>query len=331
VINSDEDLRQASEHLARLQTALAALTRDLSASSPQAFALLSEGPLYEIDKVQREIDVYIGMDDAVEQSAELWMTLRGQTMRWRESPSSVLTAYLDSLRKGVQSIAESTRSGRYGVRPTEELKAACDPLLVGLRAGSLRVGLRFRTGGVDEAQLFTLPEEELAKSALQEFLTAAAWVASGTPPAVLATSLMQPKHRRHILRALKGFVPRPRGAVEEVELSGRLTREAGAIVLTRGAQARIDAAFERAIEAREERYVGEVREIDLDKNTFELRNIEGIGTLVCSYAEDQRAEARGTLDKRVLVVGVRQQDKYGESKQRLTVVELGLPEELGGE
>jgi len=113
--------------------------------------------------------------------------------------------------------------------------------------------------------------------ALNEYLRTAAWVSSDTPEAVLAEQVPDDRRRRLLLTELARLVPRDRGQVERVELSGALlgrARVTGGIALGRQGKARINRALDGMPEHRLETHVGDLREIDLDRYSFVLRNLD---------------------------------------------------------
>jgi hypothetical protein len=59
MIETDGQLQQAIEQIERLYHGLDALRGDILPKNPRNFALLAEGPLDEIHKLQVEIDEYI--------------------------------------------------------------------------------------------------------------------------------------------------------------------------------------------------------------------------------------------------------------------------------
>jgi hypothetical protein len=66
MIESDRQLQQAIEQIERLYQGLDALRSDILSKNPRNFAILAEGPLDEIHKLQSEIDGYISrLDGAV--------------------------------------------------------------------------------------------------------------------------------------------------------------------------------------------------------------------------------------------------------------------------
>ena len=59
MIQTDPQLQQAIEQIERLYQGLDALRADILPKNPRNFAILAEGPLDEIRKLQAEIDRYI--------------------------------------------------------------------------------------------------------------------------------------------------------------------------------------------------------------------------------------------------------------------------------
>jgi hypothetical protein len=60
MIQNDAQLQQAIGQIERLYQGLDALRGDILPKNPRNFAVLAEGPLDEIHKLQAEIDQYIG-------------------------------------------------------------------------------------------------------------------------------------------------------------------------------------------------------------------------------------------------------------------------------
>jgi len=59
MIKNDSQLQQAIEQIERLYQGLNALRGDILPKNPRNFAILAEGPLDEIHKLQSEIDNYV--------------------------------------------------------------------------------------------------------------------------------------------------------------------------------------------------------------------------------------------------------------------------------
>ncbi|MEW6301823.1 MAG: hypothetical protein AB1705_00015 [Verrucomicrobiota bacterium] len=59
MIATDAQLQQAIEQIERLYQGLDALRADILPKNPRNFAILAEGPLDEIRKLQTDIDRYV--------------------------------------------------------------------------------------------------------------------------------------------------------------------------------------------------------------------------------------------------------------------------------
>jgi hypothetical protein len=324
-ITSRDGMQQAIEQLARLYDGLASLRRDVEPLNPRNFATLAEGHLDEIRRLQHELDTYAGAVAADQQAAPLWLRVVGPNIEWQSAPTSVLTSILDAFRKGVQSVAELILTGGLTTRPTATLKRSADFRIVALAPGSLRVGV-------------ALPSEEgevpaAVAQGLNEYLEAAAWVASDESEARLLARVPDERRRRLLLTEVARLVPRDRGQVELVEFSGSLVRSAriaGTISLARQGRARIDGALNRMPQSRVETHEGDLREIDLDKYSFVLRNLETHADEVlqveCQFLPELLEAAKDALDKRVQITGSRLVDE-GRRARPLLVSRLEILDE----
>lgn len=304
MIRDEHELSRALDAMGDLQRALAALRREYSQSSPSAFALLAEGPLDEIRRLQLEIDAFTGLTVAERAQAPLWMKLVGPKARWGETPASVVTAFLDALRKGVQSIAGYELWGRTIGRPPGELQSACDLEIALFAPGSFEVGVRLPEPS--QGQLVQDQYRAAAKSALDGFLIVAGWASLEQPdPILLAHAFPDFGKRRLALRAVKPFVPRRQGGIDFVELYGAMLDNASPIHLAPESADRIASELEAAVAEHEESHEGDIREMDLDKRTFRLRNVLDVGEVRCQFPEDLASQATDLLGKRVRLIGTR--------------------------
>ncbi len=327
MITNDDQLQQAVEQLGRMYRAMAALRAEVLPVNARQFALMAEGPVDEIRRLQAQIDAYTGREAAEEYDADVWLRLYGRDIEWPEVPTSVLTAALDGFRKGVQMVAQLISTGQVTTRPRLELRRACDMRVVAFRPGSLRVGLRLP----DESEVeFTASREKsLGHQALVTYFNVAAWVCSEGD---LPDSTQQIEHaqkRRLLLNALKPLVPRPRGDIEGVEISSRLIPDGRTIRLTRDVYHRLVQALDRPAEKEVETYMGHLREIDLDHRTFTLRDVDEVSTIRCTFQDDLLETARGALGRWVRVSGSRTHKGKHSVNAALLISQLEVIENPG--
>jgi hypothetical protein len=185
MITSEVEFQQTLEQLQRMYRALADLREQVLPKNPRLFAVLAEGPLDQIRQFQEEIETYVGATQIAEQEADVWIRLQGTSIQWPETPTSILTAFLDALRKGVQTVAEFSAFGNVATRPTADLKRACDFRVLTLRTGSLQIGMRLPP--IRAAHCRDEPKDlpQVARQALRDYLEVAAWVDSDETPEAL--------------------------------------------------------------------------------------------------------------------------------------------------
>jgi len=325
-IANEKQLLLAFEQVNRLHQAIASLRRD-TGGNVRNFALLAEGPLAQIEALQQQIDEYTGLATIRDLDAEVWLSVTGKTIEYRRASTSVLTEMLDVLRKGVQAVTEVIATGSLGTRPTSDLKRACDLQLVALVPGSLRVGLRLPS---DDLLLFDDATRlaSLASAGLDKYLSVAEWAGSKENESVLDQMGLDAPIRRTVLAQLARLVPRERGDVSTVELSGRRVRSTEPIRFVRATRRKLNAAIDSTVEERPEVFQGFVREIDLDKRSFILRHPENPTEYRCEFDESLLETAKKALDCSVEVAGTRAVAEHRRSTAPLKVTRL---EVLGDE
>jgi hypothetical protein len=78
MITNDEQLNQAVKSLGRMCRAMAALRAEVLPVNARRFALMAEGPVDEIRRLQAQIDAYAGREAAEENDADVWLRLYGR-------------------------------------------------------------------------------------------------------------------------------------------------------------------------------------------------------------------------------------------------------------
>ena len=328
MIENEEQLHQTRLALEHLEAGLASLKREVLPLNQARFALMAEPVVDQIRELRTQIDEYIGMNSALTEEAELWMRLQGPEIELGDAPTSVVAAMLDLLRRGVQTVAELLQRGAVGARPTAEIKQACDLRIVGWMPGSVKVGLRLPM--VSPASMFE--ESDIAaqaRRALRLYLQTAAWAGSEDDASLLENEIPDAEQRRLLLNQVARLIPRPRGGVEIVELSGREVKQKS-VRLQRDSRKRVREAISRTVEEEMMNVEGILREIDLDNRTFIIRNPDASSETRCAIApeaDDLLEIAKDALDHRVAVSGTRQKDPGRRQATPLQVREIEVLEQ----
>ena len=317
-IQNDEQLKQSLRALTTLQLAVASQRRELE-GQPSLHALMAEGALDEIARIQSEVNAYIGIDDA---RAKLWLRVVGDQIDASNAPTGVVTSLLDSLRKGLQAATEQAYSGTLSARPTALVQQAVDVRLAAIAEGSLRIGLNIEHG--EDAAL-----AEACERSLDDYLAVAAWASTSatsdeSADKQLSERIPDPARRRLLLNLVMQLAPRTRGTVESVEFSGRAVKTSGQVLLTRQARNRLANAVDRVERTVREGHEGLLRELDLDKQTGVVRNEKEVP---CEFAEELMTQAQEALGRLVRVVGSRA-EATGRRRTTLFVTRIEIIDDV---
>ena len=297
MIESEPELRATLEALNTLYLGLEVLRGEFG-HRPNQLRLMAEGPLDEIRRLEAELQAYTEAFQATP-PVTVWLTLSGGLARWAETPSRVLSGALESLRKSVQAIAQFDLLGRTDIRPTRPLLEASDPELVLLQPGSLRIGLRWRHTG--QASLLET-EDAAVEGALRTTVRAVRELDSRGPSAL---SDEEPTRRRVIFRSVAQLAPTRRSDIELLTLSGPELGDGPPVLLTARTNELAKAAIREVVSPSEIYYDGEIRELDLDRRTFRLRNVESVGEVVCKAGRTlEFGRVKDALDTRVRAFGL---------------------------
>ena len=323
MIENDEQLEQTRGAIAHLEAGLVSLKRDVLPLNRARFALMAEPVVSHIRELRAQVEEYVGVTSAISEEAEIWMRLKGPEIELGDAPTSVVTTMLELLRRGVQSVAEFLHKGMVGARPTSDMKHACDLRIVAWMEGSVQVGLRLPESVATSTEEVSLSEQ--ARNALKLYLVAASWVGSDEDSSHLERAIPSAEQRRLLLNQVARLVPRPRGATDLVELSGReLPR--GPVRLHRESNARVRQAISTIVREELATAQGLLREIDLDQRSFTVRTPDGAGMEtkceIEANSDDLLEIAKDALDHPVIVRGTRKNDPTRRKVHPLQVLEI---------
>ena len=193
-------------------------------------------------------------------------------------PGSVIRTCVEGVQKTFKLLSEYVLGQQPQVgRPVEFLRRLFDLPTQRVAFASFEISFRMP---IEERDLFTAsgeksPETEtlekvgaLLDKGLKWLTTAAGEEGVYSPEA--------PEEGAVLLRALKELTPSSQGSIERLELRGQLiSNRTKPVVLERSARQRVnDAIRTRSLEPQLVDVVGRIRELDKDRLSFELREIE---------------------------------------------------------
>ncbi len=304
MIQSEAQLSQAREAMTRLESALQALRLRIAPKNTALFEAMAQDYVAGIRTLRAEIDAYTGLSLADEQQAPLWMVLDGSGKLKGDISSRLLAEWLDRLRKAVFGVTSYLETGtiRRGGRPDRALVEATDFRVLLLKPGSIKVGLRLPPAE-SQGDLFQDEQVPAARRAIDHLLRMTAWAASGSD--ALPTDEFPDNDTASVVAAeLLELVPSARSIVKTVAFSGAIVPSTAPLVLVQPAQDKLEGLVSLLAKTTEDRVRGTMREIDLDRQRFILRERgEGMGDLRCIVPEELMRRAEELLGRQVEVEG----------------------------
>ncbi|MBI4869268.1 MAG: hypothetical protein HY816_20195 [Candidatus Wallbacteria bacterium] len=306
-IANHEQLERAVGQQVRLYRSLRALRERVEHVNPGNFAILAEGPLNMLRQIQAEIDEYAGVSAARELSVSLWIRVGGPAVDEDVRRFSIMDSILKRFRKALECLAEPLIEQAQQLTSSlrSELSAVCDPDVVVVASGSLKIGVRLAPPPHHPMPEVPDPVWTAASNALSEMAHVAAFVSRPDSGGSLSRLIPDEGRRRLLLAEIADLAPTKEGGIDYIEFSGQVLKELGPARLNRDVRYRLRAEFDRETSEAHETYEGDVREMDLDRRTFKLRNSGVIGDLICSFGETLLPKAERSFNKRVKVSGVR--------------------------
>lgn len=246
-------------------------------------------------------------------SLEPLLSLRaiGDRIRSGEIPGSVIKGIVEGAQKALKCLAEyeTDRGDRRG-RPSRALQQLYDLPAQRLRAASFEVQFR---SPINDPDLFAglqsaeVSEELDVLTRIGDHLRRGlVWLTATRADTPATPAPDDPELNRVIVKALKFLTPSPHGLVREVEVRGVLAAAGmNPIRLTHASRRLVNGAAARlAVTRTQVQITGRVRELDIDRMSFQLREHDDRGR-ECRFEQNHLDDVYELLgsEQRVLVSG----------------------------
>lgn len=308
MIHNDEELNVVREQLQRAESALLSLRRDILPQNERLYRLMAESYVDTILELRGQVDAYLEIS-AMPENADLVISLEGDRVGLGRTSAAVVTRFIDTFRRGIQSaveIVESASEQRVGRRRERWIENICDLSILGLGPGSLKVML----AEPQDQSLFSTENRESLHKALDLVFDGLHWAdgdveESGARP----FTELPVQTQQAILALVTQLLPPQTGDVQQVRFRRRIGSETStgreSAILSRNSRPRIRAALEKMLPDSEfKEIVGIIRKLDLDDRSFTLRDRADDGAdLRCEYGPELEDAVKEFLDIRVVVTG----------------------------
>lgn len=296
MIANTQQLDATRGHVARLEQAVAELRRSVYPVNPQRFALMAGSYVSELRRLRSEIDEFVGVDRAIEGTSDFIFRLESTQDLAGIAPASIVTKGIGALQRGLQRVGEFVvrlGAAQRGEPARTRIAQQFELELVAANPGSFRVGLRVRP-------LANVGISEQDKTAAIGRLAAVVRLVASTEngEAGLTNEIPDVNVRLQVLQSLKDVTPPRQRSDYSVELSGRFLGNERVTLTRRSRQFIVGVIRATRRDASQD---GTIREIDLDRRTFQVRT--PTSSIRCQYPREMEAQVTGALDHRVRVIG----------------------------
>lgn len=315
-----DHVRILREQMTRIEDALLSVREDVHPSSPARFQMMAEAYVDQLSELRAQYEELLGVRAIEEAGADFVVGIEGNGISLGNARLSTITQVLDRVRVGIQRVLHSRESepvASSGRKP-KWVELLSDMAIQRLAPGSVRVHLMERP----DATLYDDEQRRQLRETIQLIVQTAEWSTKAVETAPASGS-----DWKVLLSVLQSIAPAKRGPIASISLGGRLAGTRNEVVIGRAARERIEAELKSLAEAEEQAEAfGVVREIDLDKRTFSLRQRGGEPDIACEYIEDLEASVKAALDQPVIVAGTLRRKQPTQLQMTVEVIQVVLDE-----
>jgi hypothetical protein len=303
MITNFEQKEHINKQIVRLENALADIKEKTLPKNPKLFEVMSKSYIDKIKELRKEVDLYIGIQDD-KMDADFIVRLLGPEIGYGKAPISVVSNVLDELRKGFQNVFAHLLGYKNIKKVPNNILNACDMKLTRVFEGSLQVALQR-----PEEQLNLLGKSEFDKTA-EYFFSVASWATEKGALENIINEIPDDDLRDVVFKSVLRVIPNNPRKVNRIHLYGPIIKKE--ILLTKQSR---DFIINSIAKKDEEdiiyAYKGRIREVDLDKGSFKLREIENnsdLHEIIGHIKESLLEDLKGALDDIVEIRGVLKQE-----------------------
>lgn len=303
MINNNRELELSREALINLEKALLALKEKVEPVNKELFIAMSQDYYKDIKKIRNEIEEYFGFFEIERFSVPIWMTLQGVELSFSNLSLSMLSNWTGRLRKAVQNIL--IHKERITGIPSNLISKITDFRCTKILPGSIKIGLR--TPDVLQDDLFYgkwLEENRPVEKSLEDLLEYVEYISTGKNKKQVQEIISTKDDSEFFLMQVLSLTPSSKSEVNLVKFEGSLNPSRQPLFLNKYSREIIKEVFKETHKEEMLEYEGKIREIDLDKGSFILREVEGqIEDLHCSFPTKFMEISIKSLDSKVRITG----------------------------
>lgn len=240
-------------------------------------------------------------------SSDLIARFAGPAVSETAPTVTIVTSVFSDLRNQIRGIAKSI----VGLSNAQRLRwpSELDPHLSGLAHGSLVVGISIpkpsEVGTSEQTILPGISDQifESVRSAVRSLSTVARYIDDNNINEAILEEFPDPAIRDTVMVAASRLAPSGRKGIDSLSLCGSEQDDQPSILTPRSRKI-LNQALSKPVRIKGAgTFNGTVREIDLDARRFEIRQVQGAGTIRCVYDSTMDRFVRKILDAQIQVSG----------------------------
>lgn len=292
--NYDEKIH-LEKQISRLERALLEI-KEKNKNNRYLFDVFSKPYINKIQDLRAQIDEYLGISQ-VNTNYDLVVRVAGENIGFGQAPISVVANTLKNFKTAMLSIAKNVHGYPDVESLPSNIRSQFDLIFSGSFSGSIQLGLKMP---YHQLSLFENNLEEV--TTILE--TGLKWVSSNGSDIELEEVIPNKELRVEVLKGILKLTPSKTNNIQSLHIYGEMV--SGEYRLDMNSREKIKSYFNDE----EDTYqvVGIIREIDLDKKKFILRNLEEnteYKEVVCRFRKiDEVFEKEIILNHKVLVEGI---------------------------
>jgi hypothetical protein len=316
MIANDEQFVIVKDQVRRLESALESLARTIRPKSESQYRVFAEGYVDQLAILRNDINDYLGLTPVMHPAADIEVSVEGPHAALGDTRVSAVTKLIDRFRRALRTTVESVRDS-LAIADQENLTEQfldrlCDPPLQAVAPGSVKVQLASPNAAVGN---------ELYSEGL-DLLSMAILSVSGDAAAAKELRSLSADQQKAALTAAKILAPEKDDLASQIGLGGRFLGPQRHVQFDFGTRKRIQRQLSRiARQVSKETVRGVIREIDLDRRLFTLREPDtGLTVERCKYKKTLDEQMSLLVNDEVEVMGTRRSNALRATRLRVKTV-----------
>lgn len=302
MIRNIEEKKHAENRIKKLEAIISSLKEELLPEREEQFKIMAKVYVKKIIELREEIEVFTGMDLLIVERKDINIHIKGPSINYGAAPISVISNYLDSFRKAMQKIYSIMNNIEIKTRVPIIISELTDFRLNAYQPGSINLSLSLpekQTGLFEDMDIY---------SSIDIYFKLLEWLGNDTDDKKILdeyiNNLDKNKLEKLLINILKTLPDNKN--IDSIEFYGNSIKSEKKIYVNHESRNKIKEKLNtNTNEEQIAEYRGCIRELDLDRQTFLLRNIEGkeVKQIKCILNENIADDIKNYLDTNVLIVG----------------------------